>query len=80
VRILSERLRQAVSLIDELETRVTVLEGRRSPLEDEIGFDALAPIPSTPSSAPIKRDSEWDKMDKLDDELDTELRREGIDN
>lgn len=70
LRLLSERLRHAVDLLDLLTARVERLEGRRRPDigdSDEITFDDVGP--------PRKRDSEYDRMDKLDAEIDSEIRR-----
>lgn len=77
VRLLSERLRQAVSLYEQLEARVERLEGRRGRLSpdigdsDEISFDDLDAVPKP-------RESEYDRMDRIDDEIDSEIRREGM--
>lgn len=75
VRVLSERLLKYVNIVEEHEVRLGMLEGRRSPLDDEIDFDVLGSIRTSTPSEPVQRDSEWDKMDKLDDEIDAELRR-----
>lgn len=68
LRRFSERLRQLLSMVEEMDTRLKEVEdlvhNRGEGPKDDI------------NSVPKLRESEYDRMDVLDDAIDSELRRD----
>lgn len=73
VRVLSERLRKYVDIVEEHEERINTLEDQLAGRNESRLVDDLNSSPQT-----IKRDSEYDRMDALDSALDSEIRRDEV--